>query len=111
MILDLKNARRCNSIVRQIAYLERKASTKFLRVEHVVDDGAAVARYHGVVLVTAIDPRSSWVVGCDGPEPDVVGAVVHEFDHVGGGDEREETEEDEQKDVNGLHGGLVVGWR
>jgi hypothetical protein len=37
--------------------------------------------------------------------------VVHEFDHVGGGDEREETEEDEQKDVNGLHGGLVVGWR
>jgi len=80
IILDLNDACRPRSIVIQIPDLQRETAAESLRVDHGVNDGAAVAGYHAAEGVTAINVRGR---GADGPEVDVVRAVVDEFDVFG----------------------------
>ena len=70
--------------------------------DHGVDDGAAVAGDGDVGVVCFC---FAFCPGADGPEVEVVRAVVYEFYCVCGGDEVGEEEGGGRDEGGGMHGG------
>jgi hypothetical protein len=83
MIFDLDDTSRSDLVIRHVAHLERDTATKFFGVAHTVYDRAAISGNHNAVFIVGVE--IFWWAGS--PKPDVVGALIDEFDGVCGGGE------------------------